>query len=207
MVSGLGVGATALAEYAEALVDVSMGADVDHVGGTSQDALYGVLDVKRRVATKSRVTATLTGVNGTGVPAGSRAQTSTGNDVFETLADVLLTPSGIDVEMESVEAGPIEAATDTLTRIVTVIAGWETITNAQAAAQGIARQDDADFRSTYMTRTAHSSVGSMSALEAALSEAESKKINISENAMNTAQVDSGMDDSAAFDSRVRGKRG
>ena len=101
---------------------------------------------------------------------------------------MLLTPSGIDVEMESVEAGPIEAATDTLTRIVTVIAGWETITNAQAAAQGIARQDDADFRSTYMTRTAHSSVGSMSALEAALSEAESKKINISENTMNTAQV-------------------
>ena len=117
----------------------------------------------------------MTGVAGTGVPVGSRAKTEPDGDEFRTLADAVLSPAGITVEMEAVEEGPVQAAAGTLTRIVTVIAGWETITNTADASVGIARQSDADFRASFLVRTAHSSIGPMSALEAALDEAGSLK--------------------------------
>ena len=58
--------------------------------------------------------------------------------MFRTVADVALAPSpGVSVEMEAVEEGAVMAAAGTLTQIVTVVAGWETITNAAAAVLGI----------------------------------------------------------------------
>ena len=144
--------------------------------------------MRRIVATYSRVTATLTGVAGTGVPAGSRAKTTDG-DVFQTLQAVVLSPSGVTVEMRAVEEGPVEAAAGALTGIVTVVAGWETITNANAAVLGVARQSDAVARQQYVIRTAHSSIGPMSALEAALSEAEAGKVKVEDNNTDTAVIE------------------
>ena len=128
---------------------------VDHANGTQLAVLGSNLDVERLEATRSRVTATLTGVAGTGVAAGSRAQTTAGA-AFETLDAVVLSPSGVEVDMQAVEEGPVEAAAGTLTEIQTVINGWETITNASAAVVGRARQKDVDYRETYEVRTAHS---------------------------------------------------
>ena len=145
------------------------------------------LDVARLDATRSRVTATVTGVAGTGVPAGSRAQTTAGA-AFETLDAVVLSPSGVDVDLQAVEEGPVEAAAGTLTEIVTVINGWETITNASEAVVGRARQQDVDYRLAYTVRTAHSSIGSMPALEGALTEALSGKLAVVENNTDTVDV-------------------
>ena len=110
------------------------------------------------------MTATLTGVSGTGVATGSRAKTMSGAE-FQSTSDVTLQPSpGVSVEMESVDTGPVAAAAGTLTEIVTVIPGWETITNPSAAVPGTNRQGDPDYRSTYRTRTAHRSTGALDAL-------------------------------------------
>ena len=110
-------------------------------------ANYSISCAKR--PTRSRVTATVTGVAGTNLPAASRARTSDG-DVFRTVADVALAPSpGVSVDMEAVDEGSVMAAAGTLTQIVTVVAGWETITNAAAAVLGIPRQDDPQYRRAY----------------------------------------------------------
>ena len=179
-----GILAAVLAEVGEEGVRAALfGSSVDHAQGTFLDALGSLLDVRRRVATRSRVTATLTGRAGTGVPAGSRAKTTDG-DEFRTLADVTLAPEGVTVDLEAVETGPVAVDAGTLTEKVTIIAGWETITNPSAGSLGATRQSDEDYRRTYLRRTAHSSVGSLSALAGALEEALAGHQRVAEN--NTA---------------------
>ena len=73
-----GIQALGLTETGEAVVQDGNANSVDHANGTQLAVLGSNLDVERLEATRSRVTATLTGVAGTGVPAGSRAQTTAG---------------------------------------------------------------------------------------------------------------------------------
>ena len=181
-----GILALALTEILEGVVRTAIyGSSVDHAPSTWLDQLGSLAGIDRVQATRSRVTATLTGVAGTGVPSGSRARTPAGA-LFESLGAVALSPSGVDVEFLAILEGPIEAAAGTLTEIVSVIAGWETITNAEAAALGRARQTDAEYREAFLARTARVSVGSMSALEGALAEALAGKARVLENATTTA---------------------
>ena len=176
-----GVFAMAKAVIGEALVDLGTATDPNNAIGTQLDRLYGLLDILRQTATRSRVTATVTGVPGTGLPAGSRAKT-TADVEFRTLADIVLAATpGVMVEMEAVAEGPLEATTGTLTQIVTVIPGWETITNAEAAVPGLARHDDPVYRAAYQSRIAHRAVGTIAAIEAALSEALTTKAKVFEN--------------------------
>ena len=164
-----------------------MAASLDHSEGAQLDAYGSALDVRRVVATRSRVTCTLTGVAGTGVPAGSIAKTTDGEQ-FRSTADAVLSPSGVTVEFESVFLGPVPAPAGTLTSIVTVIAGWETITNAAAAALGVAKQEDAAYRGAYLVRTAHRSIGPLAAMRAALEEAGGGLVRIAENNTDAAAV-------------------
>ena len=175
-------------EVGEAGVRAALyGSSVYHAQGVHVDAHGSLLDVRRRPATRSRVVATLTGVSGVGVPALSRVRTMDG-DLFESVSDAFLSPSGVDVEMQAVEFGPIEAPAGTLTEIVTVIAGWETVTNALDAIVGRARQTDDNYKAEYENRTAHSSIGPLSALRGALTEALAKRVRVVENNTNMSNV-------------------
>ena len=166
-----GIDSTALREVNEGITQIAQQLSVDHAGGIYLDFLGGLLDIRRHASTYSRVTATLTGVAGTGVPAGSRARTDPGTDEFTTLSDVVLSPSGVTVDMQAVKPGPVEAPAGTLTKIVTIIPGWETVTNGSAAALGITEQADQEYRADYILRTAHSSIGPTPAMRGALAEA------------------------------------
>ena len=180
-----GIAALNFTEMGEGGVRAALyGSSVDHSEGVHLDAHGSLLDIRRRVATFSRVTATLTGVAGVGVPEGSRAKTSAGA-VFETEAAVTLSPSGVTVEMQAIEAGPVEAPAGTLTQIGTIIPGWETITNAAAASVGVIRQSDDAYKASYRTRTAHSSRGPIPALEGAIEEALAGKQRVVENDEDT----------------------
>ena len=184
-----GIEAVALAEVGEEGARAALfGSSVDHAKGTFLDSHGSLLDIRRPVATRSRVTATLTGVAGAGVPEGSRAKADPGGGEFRTLADVVLSPGGVTVEMEASATGPVAAPAGTLTYIVTVIAGWETITNGADAALGIAREGDEPYRVGLFDRTAHSSIGPLSALKSALVEALTTKREVVDNRGSTPLV-------------------
>jgi uncharacterized phage protein gp47/JayE len=51
--------------------------------------------------------------------------------------------------MFSVETGPVPALAGTLTQIVDVVPGWETVTNAADAQPGAAQETDAPYRTKY----------------------------------------------------------
>ena len=182
-----GITAAITAEILEAIVEDSNANSVDHAGGVLLTQLGSLLDIPRLLSTHSRVTATLTGVSGTGVPAGSRARTAEGA-VFETLNAVVLSPSGVSVDMQAVDPGPVVAEADSLNEIVTVIAGWESVTNSADAALGIQGQSDQDYRLTYQARTGRLSAGAESSVRAAVEEAGGKKQRIVENKTNATVV-------------------
>ena len=184
-----GVGALGLTEVGEEGVRAALyGSSPDHAPDKHLDSHGGLLDIRRRVATLSRVTVVLSGVAGIGVAMGSLAKTSTNGDQFRTLADAVLSPTGVQVDMEAVVEGPITAPAGTLTEIVTVLAGWETITNPFAASVGINREQDEAYRASMFVRTAHSSVGPLAALRAALEEALAGKTKVVDNRTHVAIV-------------------
>ena len=65
----------AFSEGDEALVATANGMSVSHASGIQQNDLYSLLHIYRVGATFTTVVATLSGVAGTVVPAGSRAKT------------------------------------------------------------------------------------------------------------------------------------
>ena len=186
--NGAGIVGLGLAEVGEAGVRIAGALNVDSAEGTLLDVLGSPLDVRRLGATHSRVVATLTGVGGTVVPRLTRAKTAA-DDEFETTAAVTLPNSGgVDVVMQAVEPGAVQAAAGALDRVVTGVPGWETVTNAAAAVPGRPRQVDSVYRRLYRERTAHSSNGPIPGLKGALVEAGAERNVVVHNKTNTAAV-------------------
>lgn len=101
----------------------------------------------RQNAVKSIVTATISGVSGTVIPAGSLASVVSTGDVFVTLSLVTIPAGGsVDVAMIAQETGPIEASSGTLAVIDSPIFGWTSITNSSAAIPGLNEETDAELR-------------------------------------------------------------
>lgn len=114
----------------------------NYAGGVFLDAIWALTGGSRVAATHSTVTATLGGVIGTLIPAGTRARTSAG-DEFETLTSVTIgVGNTITANMQSVETGAIACAAGELTDLVDNVLGWETITNPLAAVLGTSTESD-----------------------------------------------------------------
>ena len=90
--------------------------------------------------------------------------------------------------MEAVETGPIEVAPGALSEIVTVISGWERVTNVAAGIAGRDAQSDTDYRQALITRSARNTAGPLAALNAALEEAATTRRRITENTESTVMV-------------------
>lgn len=118
----------------------------NYAGGVFLDAIWALTGGQRLAATPSTVTATLSGVAGTVVPAGSQAETTAG-DIFELAAGVTIGGGGtIPGVFQSVENGPIPIGSATLTVIRSGVLGWETVTNATAGTPGRSTESDAASR-------------------------------------------------------------
>lgn len=116
-------------------------------GGTFLDAIWALTGGQRTKATRSTVTAALTGVPGAIVSAGARASVGTGGDEFELISTVVIGQTGsVNGFFQSVEFGPIAAPVGALDSIVTPVLGWETVSNSAAALLGTATQSDVAAR-------------------------------------------------------------
>ena len=162
--------AIVFAELDEAVVAVGNGYSLDRAAGVAQDDQADLLNVERRRATRSVVTATMGGVAGTNIPMNSRVATAA-NEVFATSVAVLIPAAGtIDVEMVSVNFGAIPASAGGLTTIIDVIAGWETATNAAAASLGDTEESQSEFRLRYRRHVGRNASTPVQAIEARLLE-------------------------------------
>lgn len=104
----------------------------------------------KRGATKSTVSLTVTLTAGTTLPAGSRVNVDGDtNAIFETMASVT-NGAGITADVaaqaQAVTAGPVRAASGSLTVINTPVSGWVAATNAFDATVGLDIESDVELR-------------------------------------------------------------
>lgn len=147
--------------------DVANQINPNVAGGVFLDALVGLHFGQRRAASRSTVTATVTGANGTIIPKGSVAKTTLGAR-FETMYAVTISGS-TQVQMQAIETGPVGADAGTLTKIETSISGWSTVTNPLAATLGRDVESDAQLRSRRLDMLGTQSTSTIAAIRSRIS--------------------------------------
>ena len=117
--------------------------------GIMLDAWGANFGLTRGAATSSNVIATITGVAGTVISAGSQAATQNG-DIFYLENMVTIPASGsVTATFLSLEKGTITCPVNSLTKIIDGTLGWETITNSASAVLGTETESDASFKQRF----------------------------------------------------------
>lgn len=114
--------------------------------GVALDALGANFGVERIAASSSSVIATVTGIGGTVIPAGSQASTQSGY-IFYAENDITIPEGGTTTAtFLSLEKGEIPCPVGSLSKIIDGTFGWETITNTAAAILGVNKESDESFK-------------------------------------------------------------
>ncbi len=188
----IGIMALSLAEIDESLVNLANAFSVEHATGQQLDDLASLLHVHRLPPTLSTVQATITGTAGSVLLPGSKARTQAG-DEFQTLVPHTIPESNtLTISMQSTYTGAIPAPAGTLTRILSSISGWETITNPADATLGTDRETDAAFRARYKLLTDDPGVSTKDNLVSELIKAGAENVRVAVNATASADTVQGV---------------
>jgi uncharacterized phage protein gp47/JayE len=137
--------------------------------GIFQDALGAIYFLARKTAQPTVVTCQVTGLQGTQIPQGSIIENDDGIRL-QSLGTVTIGSSGTaDVEFATIDKGAIPIGEETCNKIITVIAGWDTVTNASAGALGQIVESRSVFETRRALSVAKNSHGSRLSLQGALS--------------------------------------
>lgn len=131
-----------------------------------QDAIGRIYFLTRKPATPTAVTATLTGLAGTVVPAGTLAQDTSGNTYASAGAVTIGSNGTVIAEFQNVATGPIPCAAGTLTQVYQAVPGWDTITNAADGTPGTDVESRADFEYRRKNSVALNAKGTTAAIYA-----------------------------------------
>lgn len=140
--------------------------DPQYAADRFQDAIGRIYFLTRKPATSTAVTATLTGLPGTVVPAGTLAQDTSGN-TYACSADATIAVTGtVNAEFQNIQTGPIPCAAGTLTQVYQAVPGWDAITNAADGTLGNNVESRADFEYRRKNSVALNGKGTPSAIYA-----------------------------------------
>lgn len=128
--------------------------------GIWQDALAEIYFIKRKKAVNSRCYCVLTGLNGTVIEKGSKIQSSADNTYWNLLEDVTIQNNGSVIALFECETeGAVIASPNTLNKIITTVAGWDTVNNSQSATVGSLEESQQAFEKRRYDSVALNSVG------------------------------------------------
>ncbi|RAL23045.1 hypothetical protein DL240_09165 [Lujinxingia litoralis] len=123
--------------------------DPESASGVHLDKLCALTYVTRIPARASTVTLELTGDVGVTVPAGQHVEDNARQRWITDQAVTLIEQEGqgkAQVDAHSEEVGNINADAETITKIITPVAGWLSVTNPQKATAGRERETDSELR-------------------------------------------------------------
>lgn len=145
--------------------------NINTASGKFLDALGSLFGVRRMAATSTSVLASVTGIQGTVIPAGSQAKTTEG-DLFQAENAITIGENGTaEGYFVSVEKGAIPCPSGSLTQIISQLVGWETISNSVAPVIGNEPESDMDFR-IRIGNSRYSGVALIQAIRTALNAVE-----------------------------------
>ena len=144
--------------------------DVAH--GIFLDALANLYGLERKVSEPTVVVCTCTGLRGTVIPYGAIVEDDNGNQLRHiVVAGATIGDSGsVETTFATVDHGPIEIGAETVKKIVTVIAGWDTVTNAAAGSTGRDIEPDGELRNRMKESYAMNANGTVENIQANLSQ-------------------------------------
>ena len=135
--------------------------------GIWQDALAEIYFIKRKKAVNSRCYCVLTGLKGTVIEKGSKIQSEADNTYWNLLEDVTIQNNDSVIALFECESeGAIIASPNTLTKIITTVAGWDTVNNLQAATVGTLEESQQAFEKRRYDSVALNSRGTTSSVYA-----------------------------------------
>lgn len=140
--------------------------DPQYADGRFQDAIGRIYFLTRKGATATAVTATLTGLAGTVVPAGTLAQDTSGNTYASSGPATIGSGGTVDTEFQNIATGPIPCAAGTLTQVYQAVPGWDAITNAADGTLGSDVESRADFEYRRKNSVAKNGTGTPQAIYA-----------------------------------------
>jgi len=114
--------------------------------GVQLSNLVTINGIERKPATFSKVLLTLTGVDGTIIPAGSLVAIPNNTEKFSTDLDATISGGTISVNATAINSGPVIALAGSLTQIDTPVFGWQTVTNPSDATEGTYEETDDELR-------------------------------------------------------------
>lgn len=128
--------------------------------GIWQDALAEIYFIKRKKAVNSRCYCVLSGLNGTVIEKGSKIQSSADSTYWDLLEDVTIEGnSSVTALFECESEGAVIASPNTLNKIITTVAGWDTVNNIQSATVGSLEESQQAFEKRRYDSVALNSVG------------------------------------------------
>lgn len=142
--------------------------------GKYLDALAALYGLDRKISEPTVVNCVLTGLKGTLIPYGAIAQDSLGNQYRHSAANgAQIDDTGsVTTTFTAINHGPLEVAAGSVNRIVTTIAGWDSITNPTAGVIGRDEETDAELRNRMIESYAVNATGYVEAIEANLAALE-----------------------------------
>jgi uncharacterized phage protein gp47/JayE len=149
----LAIFATATHDANQMAVDVYNAFSPTTAQGAGLSSMVKINGIRRKIASYSSVTVTLTGQDGTTLDNPVVADTQ-GNTWLLPATVVIPVNGEIDVTAVARDAGAITAEPDTVTAIVTPHPGWQEVTNKTAAVPGKPIESDAELRRRQTQSTA-----------------------------------------------------
>lgn len=142
--------------------------------GKYLDALAAPYGLDRKISEPTVVNCVLTGLKGTVIPYGAIAQDTLGNQYRHSAANgAQIDDTGsVTTTFTAINHGPLEVAAGSVNRIVTTIAGWDSITNPTAGVIGRDEETDAELRNRMIESYAVNATGYVEAIEANLAALE-----------------------------------
>lgn len=142
-----------------------------NASGRFLENLCELAGIQREEATRSRVTLTFAGTPGTIILTGKRVEGTSNNERWSLIEDVTLDGGGAGSGVAEAETlGAVAGPLGTITKIVTPVSGWDSVTNAADAVLGDTRESDAELRLRYQRDLQAGSVATIPAITSALEE-------------------------------------
>lgn len=179
--------ATRLHEGWTTLEAIHQGSYPDRASGVMLNMIAALTGTKRRAATRSRVTATVTLAAGATLPIGAVAAVDGNPDVMfqasEATTNEDAVEADVDVAFVALAPGPLAAPAGTLTKIVTPHTGWNAITNATDAELGRVVADDDELRAQRVIELGSMGTGTLAAIKGRVARVDGvQQVEVYENA-------------------------
>ena len=161
--------------------------------GAWQDALAAIYFIRRKIALPTYVTCQALGAYGTVIPYGAIVQDTNGYTYMNTQIATINASGQATLYMRCTELGAVEAESGTLTRIITTVPGWDSVTNAASGVTGREVESQAAFESRRVQSVAKNAHGSVASLFGAIADINDvTALLILENTTNVDKTEKGV---------------